>query len=178
MPHFEKKIDSKEVFRGKIVSVNHDTVVLENGRQTLREVVCHPGAVVILAMDDEKNIYFVRQYRYCLGQELLEIPAGKMEAGEDHREAALRELREETGMTCSNLVYMGEVYPSPGVYNEIFHMYFASGLTNGEQQPDEDEFLTLEKMSLAEFDGLVAEGRLLDAKSICIVAMARARGLI
>ena len=99
MAHFEKKIDSKEVFRGKIISVNHDTVVLENGRQTLREVVCHPGAVVILARDEEKNIYLVRQYRYCLGQELLEVPAGKMEAGEDHREAALRELREETGMT-------------------------------------------------------------------------------
>ena len=178
MAHFEKKIDSKEVFRGKIISVNHDTVVLENGRQTLREVVCHPGAVVILARDEEKNIYLVRQYRYCLGQELLEVPAGKMEAGEDHREAALRELREETGMTCSGLVYMGEVYPSPGVYNEVFHMYFASGLIKGEQQPDEDEFLTLEKMSLSEFDGLVAEGRLPDAKSICIVAMARARGLI
>lgn len=177
MSHFEKRLDSTEVFKGKIVSVKHDRVMLENGRESLREVVCHPGAVVILPVQ-EGCAYFVRQYRYSVGCELLEAPAGKLEPGENHRDAAVRELKEETGASCGKLVYMGEVYPSPGAYNEVFHMYFASELTFGDQCPDEDEFLTAERISLSEFEKMIARGEVNDAKSICIVAMAKSRGLI
>lgn len=177
MAHFEERISSKEVFKGKIISVRHDTVRLENGRETLREVVCHPGAVAVLAFEDG-HIYFVRQFRYCTGMELLEVPAGKLEPGEDPEDAAMRELKEETGLACESLTELGRVYPSPGAYNEIFHMYFAKGLTQGEQTPDEGEFVTAEKISLGDFDKMVASGEIIDAKTIAIVAMARARGLI
>ncbi|MBQ2692127.1 MAG: NUDIX hydrolase [Clostridia bacterium] len=177
MSHFEKQLDSKVVFEGKIISVRHDTVELENGKQGLREVIAHPGAVVILAVD-KGEAFFVKQYRYAVGRELLEVPAGKLEYGEDHRDAALRELREETGASCERLIYMGQVYPTPGVYNEIFHMYFADGLSYGEQDPDEDEFLTAVKIPLDEYGRMIASGEANDAKSICIYTMAKARGLI
>lgn len=177
MSHFEKKLDSKVVFEGRIVSVRHDTVELENGKTAMREVIAHPGAVVILAVDKGDAI-FVRQFRYVVGEEILEVPAGKLEYGEDHRDAALRELREETGASCERLVYLGKVYPTPGVYSEVFHMYFADGLTFGEQDPDEDEFLTAVRVPLEEYGRMIASGEANDGKSICIYTMAKARGLI
>ena len=112
MAHYEKKVDGEVVFQGKIIHVRHDYVELENGKVKLREVVVHPGAVVMLAVH-EGYTYMVRQYRYCIGQELLEVPAGKLEKGEDHRDAAIRELKEETGATAGRLEYLGEVFPTP-----------------------------------------------------------------
>ena len=99
MAHFEKQLESKVVFEGKIIHVRHDKVELEDGRTSMREVVVHPGAVVSLAVHEGKT-WLVRQYRYCIGRELLEAPAGKLEVGEDHRAAAIRELKEETGATA------------------------------------------------------------------------------
>ncbi len=177
MPHYEKKLDSKEVFRGKIISVRHDTVELENGRSALREVVEHPGAVVILPFDGE-YIYMVRQFRYVFDCELLEVPAGKLEAGEDHRDAALRELEEETGKKCRDLVYLGESYPSPGLYREIFHMYFAGGLVDGQLSPDEDEFLSAVRVTPEELEGMIANGEIKDGKTVTILHLAKSRGLL
>lgn len=177
MMHFEKKLSSKEVFRGKIISVNHDIVELENGKEALREIVVHPGAVVILAVQNG-YAYFVRQFRYCLGVELLEAPAGKLELGEEHRDAAVRELKEEVGAEAGTLKYLGLNYPSPGCYTEVFHMYFATDLVMGEQSPDEDEFLTVEKIKIEDFEDMIARGEVSDGKSIAIFAMAKAQGLI
>lgn len=177
MAHFEKKVDEEIVFQGKIIHVRHDHVELENGKVKLREVVVHPGAVVMLAVH-EGYTYMVRQYRYCIGRELLEVPAGKLEKGEDHRDAAIRELKEETGATAGRLLYLGEVFPTPGMYTEVFHMYFADQLDFGESCPDEDEFLTVQKVALTELEAMIADGRMTDAKTISIYAMAKARGLI
>lgn len=177
MAHFEKKIDGEVVFEGKIIHVRHDRVELENGKIKSREVVVHPGAVVMLAVQDG-YAYLVRQYRYCIGRELLEVPAGKLEKGEAHRDAAIRELKEETGAVGGRIEYMGEVFPTPGVYTEVFHMYFATDLEFGEQCPDEDEFLSVVKLPLEEYGRRIAAGEIHDAKTICIYAMAKARGLI
>ena len=177
MAHFEKKIDGEVVFQGNIIQVRHDRVELENGRIASREVVVHPGAVVMLAVQDG-FAYLVRQYRYCVGRELLEVPAGKLEAGEDHREAALRELKEETGAVGGRVEYLGEIFSTPGLYTEVFYMYFATDLQFGAQSPDEDEFLSVERLSLEEYGRMIERGEIHDAKTICIYAMAKARGLI
>lgn len=177
MAHFEKKLSGEVVFQGKIIHVRHDRVELENGRTSLREVVVHPGAVVILAVH-EGYTYLVRQYRYCIGQELLEAPAGKLEQGEDHRAAALRELKEETGAVPGRLEYLGEVYPTAGMYTEVFQMYFADQLDFGEACPDDGEFLSVEKVSLQALEAMIADGTMTDAKTICIYTKAKARGLI
>lgn len=177
MAHFEKKIDSQVVFQGNIIHVRHDRVELENGRITGREVVVHPGAVVMLAVQDG-YAYLVRQYRYCIGRELLEVPAGKLEVGEDHRSAALRELKEETGAIGGRVEYLGEIFPTPGLYTEVFHMYLATDLQFGAQCPDEDEFLSVERLSLEEYGRMIERGEIHDAKTICIYTMAKARGLI
>ncbi len=177
MAHFEEKIDSKEVFRGKVISVRHDRVRQETGRETLREVVDHRGAVVVLAVEDG-CLWVVRQFRYVTGQELIEVPAGKLEEGEDPAEAAARELSEETGLSCGRLECLGRIWPSPGVYGELYHMYYAADLRPGAMHPDEGEYLTAEKLPLASFDAMVARGEIVDAKTICIVALARSKGLL
>ena len=172
MAHYEKKVDGEVVFQGKIIHVRHDYVELENGKVKLREVVVHPGAVVMLAVH-EGYTYMVRQYRYCIGQELLEVPAGKLEKGEDHRDAAIRELKEETGATAGRLEYLGEVFPTPGMYTEVFHMYFADQLDFGEACPDEDEFLNLIKMPFEEAFEMVMRGEIRDAKTQIAISMAK-----
>lgn len=172
MAHYEKKVDGEVVFQGKIIHVRHDYVELENGKVKLREVVVHPGAVVMLAVH-EGHTYMVRQYRYCIGQELLEVPAGKLEKGETPLFAAMRELREETGVTAEKLVYFGSTYPSPGFCDEELHIYLALGLTEGEASPDEDEFLTVEKIDIDKLAKMIVRGELQDGKTISAVFMAR-----
>ena len=161
----ERTIDSREVFRGRIIRVRQDTVRLPNGKESSREVVEHPGGVGILAIDGEDRVVLVRQYRYALSQELLELPAGKIDLGEDHRTAAVRELEEETGLCAQELLYLGEFYPSVGYLTEVIHLYIATGLTQAKQHLDPDEFLNLTKLPLQEAVELVLSGQLPDGKS-------------
>ena len=177
MAHTEKRLSGKTVFKGKIIDVVHDSVELENGRHTTREVVRHRGAVAILAMDGGR-IVLVCQYRYAVGRELLEIPAGKLEAGEQPLAAAVRELSEETGGFCTDLSPLGEYYGSPGILSECIHLFFGHLSGEGAQHPDEDEFLSVQRLTPAELRARIAAGEIVDGKTLAAVALARERGLI
>lgn len=167
IPH-ETATKKEYVYRGKIINVRRDEVVFPNGKESTREIVEHRGAVAVAAVDDEGCIYLVRQFRYAFGEELLEIPAGKLEEGEEtaHLEAAIRELREETGLTAQQVDYLGVIYPSVGMLTERIHIYLARGLTQGEMDLDEDEFLNVERIPVRELEAMVRRGEIRDAKTI------------
>ena len=163
MTSFEKTLESKTVYDGKIIRVKLDRIELENGAVHPREVVEHNGAVCIVAMDGEQNVILVSQYRYPVRQELLEIPAGKLEAGEEPLSAAIRELEEETGCRAGQMIPLGSFFSSPGFCNERLHLYLAQDLTEGQAHPDEDEFLNVSRVPLPElldrFDLSALRGR-------------------
>ena len=161
----EKTLSSEQKFDGKVVKLFVDQVELENGEQTFREVIKHPGGVCILPLDEDNNVLMVRQFRYPPHKVLLEIPAGKMEYGEDHRECGLRELKEETGCTCDEFTYLGNLIPTPAYDTEVIHMYLARGLHSGEQKLDEDEFLEVEKIPLDKAVEMVMNNEIADAKT-------------
>ena len=162
----EKTIDSREVFKGRIIRVRFDTVRLPNGKEGTREVVEHPGGVAILAIDSEDRVLLVRQYRYPFERVLTEIPAGKLDyIGEDPREAALRELREETGAVASELIPLGLFYPTCAYSTEVIQMFLARGLSFGERELDEDEFLNVFRLPLRELVEKVLNGEIPDAKT-------------
>lgn len=165
MQHTEKTIDSTRIFEGRVVRLRRDTVELENGKQTFREVIDHPGGVSILALDQDQNVFFVRQFRYPFGQTLLELPAGKLEAGETPAECGKRELREETGCTAGRFEPMGKLIPTCAYDTEVIHLFFASDLTRGEQHLDENEFLSVERIPLAKALDMVLNGEIIDAKT-------------
>lgn len=162
----EKKLSSKLIYDGIILRLHLDTVELPNGKQALREVADHPGGVAIVALDSDDNLLTVRQYRYAFSQVIEEIPAGKLERGEDPKAAALRELKEETGAEPERLIELGELIVSPGAYGERLYLYLAEGLNLGEQSPDEDEFLEMVRTPFWEMVRRVMDGELQDAKTV------------
>ncbi|MDF2663075.1 MAG: hydrolase [Paenibacillus sp.] len=164
----ETTIKSEPIFQGKVISLQVDHVRLPNGETATREVVKHPGAVAVLAIKDDKMIV-VEQYRKALGRSQVEIPAGKLEPGEDLMEAAKRELEEETGYRCDELRSVSSFYTSPGFADEILHLFVADRLTAGEANPDEDEFLDCEAITLETAKRYITEGRISDAKTIAAV---------
>ena len=144
----EKTIEKKYIYKGRIINVRTDTAELPNGKQALREVVEHPGGVTVAALTDNDELMFVRQFRYPYSEVLLELPAGKLEYGEDPFEAGKRELREETGAVAEHYIDLGKFYPTPGYCGEIIHMYAAKGLSFTSLDLDDDEFLAPEKIPL------------------------------
>ena len=153
-------------YRGKIVNLRLDDAVLPNGNHALREVVEHPGGVCIAALTDERELLFVRQFRYPYGKVLLELPAGKLDKnGESPLEAGKRELREETGAVAAEYRSLGELYPTLGYCDEIIHLYFAQNLTFGDTDPDEDEFLECERIPLDKAVQMVLNNEIADAKT-------------
>ncbi|MBQ2061415.1 MAG: NUDIX hydrolase [Oscillospiraceae bacterium] len=173
----ERTLSSREVFHGRIVRLRVDEVRLPNGKTAKREVIDHPGGVCILALDDQRRAAVVRQYRYAFGRVMTELPAGKLEPGEEPFSTAQRELAEEVGATAAEWTDLGELIPSPGCYAETLHMYMARGLTFRAPNPDEDEFLETEFVPLAELEEQCLSGQIRDAKTVAAVLKVRAMGL-
>ena len=162
----EKTLESKTVYKGRIINLRLDSVVLENGNTAMREVVEHPGAVGIVALKDNGDIVMVKQYRKAAEQELFELPAGKLEQGEDPADCAARELTEETGYTAGDLRYLVSFYTSPGFSNEILHMFLATGLSQGKNNPDDDEMVETVEISRDRAMDMILKGEIKDGKTI------------
>lgn len=161
----EKALSADYKFNGRIINLRVDQALLPNGKVAGREVVEHPGGVAVLPLTDEGEVLLVRQFRYPYGEILTEIPAGKREPGEDPMTTGVRELAEETGAVADRVVSLGVLYPTPGYCNEVIHLYLATGLHFAETDPDEDEFLSIEKMPLEALVDEVLAGNVPDAKT-------------
>lgn len=168
----EKETEKKTIYKGNIIDVYSYKVELPNGKEAPRDVVRHPGAVAVLPVDENGNIYLVQQFRFPINQELYEIPAGKIDIGEEHYECAVRELKEETGMSSDDMVYLGGIYTTPGFSDEIIHIYIAKNLSYGKSCPDEDEFLSVVKVTKEEFIKMISENKITDAKTLSAYAKA------
>lgn len=162
---FETKIDSTGIYDGKILNVSRDTVRLENGETAFREVIHHSGGVCVLPLDDNGDVLFVKQFRYPFADVLLEIPAGKREAGEDPLECGIRELSEEVGATADEIIPLGKLYPTVAYDTEIIYMYLARGLHFGEQHLDEDEFVDVVRIPFDEAYKMVMRDEIPDSKT-------------
>lgn len=177
MPHTEAMLESKEIFNGRVIRVTLDKVQLEDGTTSTREVVHHHGGACVLPVDADGNVTMVRQFRYALGEELWELPAGKLEAGEDPFEAAKRELSEECGLTADTYTELGVVYPTVGYDSERIYLWAAEGLRTVGQHLDAGEFLDVVKMPFAQALGLVMDGTIRDSKTqIALLKYAQLRG--
>ena len=173
MAHFEKTLETRELFRGRILRLEVDRVELEDGSVSSREVVRHPGGAAILPLDADGQVTLVRQFRYAFGQELLEIPAGKLEPGEDPKTAAIRELEEECGLVAGAVTDLGCIYPSVGYDDEIIYLYLARDLRPTEARPDAGEFVSLERYPLSTLAEMAESGVLRDAKTVTAVLKTR-----
>ena len=164
--HNEELLSTQCVYEGKILSVNKCTVRLENGGEVLREVVEHPGGVCVLALDREDTVLLVRQYRFGAGQVMLELPAGKLEQGEDPAACGIRELEEETGCAAGSFVPLGRMHPTPAYAREVIHLFLARELVPTHQHLDRDEFLTVERLPLEKAVQMCLDGSITDAKTL------------
>lgn len=164
----EETIKTEQIFEGKIISLQVDTVALPEGRTATREIVRHPGAAAVIALLDGK-LLVVEQFRKPLEKFQIEIPAGKLDPGENPLTAAARELEEETGYRAVNLKLINEFYTSPGFADEKLFLYFADRVETGIQSPDEDEDLKVEAITMEQADNYIAEGRISDAKTILAI---------
>lgn len=161
----ETFVSRQEIFHGRIVDLRVDTVRLPNGHLTTREVIDHPGGVAVVAIDENDNVLTVKQYRYAFQTVLEELPAGKLERGEDPLVCAVRELGEETGFTAGRIVPLGAYHSSPGFSSERLYIYLALDLSSGEAHPDEGEFLDLVKLPFSELLSMVKRGEISDGKT-------------
>ena len=166
MELFEQQISRETVFNGRVFTVHVDKVRLENNAEASRELVEHHGGVAVLAIDDDDNLLMVRQFRYGAQQALLELPAGKLELGENPAECGLRELMEETGMSAGEYRFFAKMYPTPAYCSECIHIYLAAALKQGRQKLDADEFLNVERVPFSKAFEMCRSGEIVDAKTL------------
>ena len=165
MKLYEKTLEKKEIFNGRVIHVTEEIAELEDGSKALREVVGHPGGVCIAALNDNNELYFVRQHRYPYHENVLELPAGKLEKGSSPLENGIRELKEEVGAVGKDYRFLGELYPSPGYCAEIIHLYFCRIESIGDDCPDDDEFLNVEKIHIDKAVEMVLNNEIKDSKT-------------
>jgi ADP-ribose pyrophosphatase len=157
---------TKNIYTGRIITLNVDTVTLPNGLTVDLEVVRHPGAAAVVPLKDDGMVILIRQFRHAAGGFIYEVPAGKLHPGEDPRVCAVRELEEEVGYRAGRLDLLSSIFTAPGFTDEVIHIYKATGLTIGRQQLDRDEVLEVIEMPLSEAIGMIGNGAIRDAKSI------------
>jgi len=162
----ERRLDGEQVFDGRLLDVRRDTVSLPNGRTATREYIVHPGAVAIVPLTDDGRLVMERQYRYPVGQVLLEFPAGKLDPGESIQACAQRELAEETGYRAREWARAGLLHNAPAYATEIIELWFARGLEPGPRSLDEGEFIDVTVLSLDELDQAAGRGEVTDAKTL------------
>ena len=161
----ETPISQDYAYKGKIVNLRIDDALLPNGKVAKREVVEHNGGVCVAALTDKREILLVKQFRYPYGEIISEIPAGKRDGNEEPLVCGKRELKEETGATAERFIPLGELYPTPGYCGEVIWMFAAFGLSFGEKNPDEDEFLEVERVPFEKAVEMVLKGEIKDAKT-------------
>ena len=166
-------VKSKWRFHGQAFNVRQDKVLLPNGKEKTLDIVIHKGAVTILPIDSDGEIWFVRQYRHPAGLEILELPAGTLEEGEEPEECAKREIQEEIGMSAGRLTKLGEFYMTPGYSTEFMYIYLAEDLKPSSLTADEDEFLSTEKKHVHQALADARNGKILDSKSLVALFLAQ-----
>ncbi len=172
----EKTLNSEVKFEGKVVKVLKDDIETADGHKSFREVVVHNGGVVIVALTNDKKILLTKQYRYPLKNVNIELPAGKLEIGENPDYACKRELEEETGYRAKNWKSLGFIYTSPGICTEKLYLYFASDLEFVGEHPDEGEIIKSKEFSLDEVFEMINNGEINDSKTICALTRAFCKG--
>ena len=174
---FETVLASEQLYQGRIVKLRVDQVRTSTGLEAIREIVEHPGAVAIVAVDDQQRVVLVKQYRHAVRALTIEIPAGTLEPDEDPLEAAQRELREETGFTADRFDPIGGIYPAPGWSTEYIYLYVATGLTPGPMATEPDESIELLRVPLPDAIDMIRSGAINDGKSISALFLARSRAV-
>lgn len=169
MSFVEKTLNVNEIFEGKIINVHVDDIELPDGKKAKREVVEHSGGVCVAPLTADDELLMVRQFRYPFSRELLEVPAGKLEKGEDPLNAGIRELEEECGVVADKVISLGEIYPTVAYCSEIIRMYVATGLHKTQQHLDEGEFLGVEKIKFSDALSMVMSGEIRDAKTVATI---------
>ena len=168
----EKTLNSEVIYSGKVMRIERDSVELATGKCSIREVVRHSGGVVIVAMRNSETILMVKQYRYPIAQTSLELPAGKLEKGENPDFACKRELQEETGFVAKNWESLGYIYTSPGICDEKLYLYKADELTFIVENPDEGEIIQCYEYKISDVFDMIKQGQINDAKTICALTRA------
>lgn len=173
MKNVERTIKSDKVYQGKIINLRIDTVELPDQKYSKREIIEHPGAVAVVPITEDNKIVMVKQFRKSVEEYLLEVPAGKLEIGEEALECAKRELLEETGYKCNTLEYLFKFYTSPGFCNETISIFVAKDLVMDIAQPDEDEYIEIEKYEIDELIEKIGNEEIKDAKTITSILYAK-----
>lgn len=170
---YEKQLSTKEIFKGKILGLYYDKVILPNDKIATREKVTHPGAVGIIPVTEKKEAILVKQYRYPVGEVTIEIPAGKLDTDESPIDTAKRELKEEVGIIEPHMTHLCSFYTTPGFCDELLHLYMAKDFSIEDNDLDDDEFLEIIKVGLLESIEMISEGTIKDAKTIIGLIMAK-----
>lgn len=173
MEFYEKTIKTDMKFEGRILKLHVDTVELPDGTVSTREIVEHMGGVAVVAIDENNNVYMVKQFRKPCEKVILEIPAGKIDKNEEPKDCGIRELEEETGLKAHKFISLGSMLPSPGYTAEVIHIYLAMDLYEGKVHLDEGEFLSVEKYHIDELVSMIMHNEIRDAKTVIGILKAK-----